>query len=125
MAVDGLLETAWVEGVAGPGTGEWLMLTFPGTIEVHSVRLDAGYDRDADIFTRNNRIKRATFVFSSGEQVQLDLSDARGPQEIPPVRAPGPNIETTYVQVIIDEVYAGTHYDDTCLAEIEVWGKVK
>jgi len=125
MAVDGLLETAWVEGVAGPGTGEWLMLTFPGTIELHSVRLDVGYDRDTDVFNKNNRIKRATLIFSSGEQVQLDFSDVRGLQEIPLVRAPGPNIETTYVQVVIDEVYPGTRYDDTCLAEIEVWGKVK
>jgi hypothetical protein len=49
----------------------------------------------------------------------------QGLQEIPLVRAPGPNIETTYVQVVIDEVYPGTRYDDTCLAEIEVWGKVK
>jgi len=125
MAVDGLLETAWAEGVAGPGTGEWILLTFPGTIDVHSVRVDVGYDRDAGIFAKNNRVKRATFVFSSGEQVQLDFSDARGRQEISLVRAPGPNIETTYVQVVIDEVYPGTRYDDTCLAEIEVWGKVK
>lgn len=33
--------------------------------------------------------------------------------------------ETAYVKIVIGEVYPGTHYDDTCLAEIEVWGKVK
>jgi hypothetical protein len=66
MATDGALETAWVEGVAGPGTGEWIELSFPGTIEVHSIRVDVGYDRDAEIFGKNNRIKKVTLVFSNG-----------------------------------------------------------
>lgn len=125
MATDGAFETAWVEGVAGPGVGEWIELTFPGTIEVHSVGLDVGYDRDAGIFGKNNRIKKVTLVFSSGEEVELGFADERGMQTIPLVRAPGPNIETMSVKVVIDEVYPGTHYDDTCLAEVEVWGWTK
>jgi hypothetical protein len=122
MATDGALETSWVEGIAGPGIGEWIQLTFPGTIEVHAIGMDVGYDRDAAVFNQNNRIKRVTLVFSSGEQVELGFADRQGMQVIPLVRAPGPSIETTYVQVVIDEVFPGTKYDDTCLAEIEVWG---
>ena len=125
MATDGALETAWVEGVAGPGVGEWIELTFPGTIEVHSVGLDVGYDRNADIFGKNNRIKKVTVIFSSGEEVELGFDDKRGMQTIPLVRAPGPNIETTSVKVVIEEVFSGSTYDDTCLAEIEVWGWAK
>jgi putative hemolysin len=124
-AIDGLLESPWVEGVAGPGIGEWISLAFPGTIEVHAIGLDVGFDRDADIFAANNRIKRATFIFSSGEEVTLDFADAQGVQTIPLVRAPGPDIETTSVKVVIDEVYPGSRYDDTCLGEIEVWGVVR
>jgi hypothetical protein len=125
MATDGALETAWVEGMSGPGVGEWIELTFPGTIEVHSVGLDVGYDRDAGIFGKNNRIKKVTLVFSGGEEVELGFADERGVQTIPLVRAPGPNIETTSVRVVIEEVFSGSTYDDTCLAEIEVWGRVK
>jgi len=125
MAMDGALETSWVEGVAGPGVGEWIQLSFPGTIEIYYINLDVGYDRDADIFYANNRIKRVTFVFSSGEQIEMDLSDARGMQMIPLARAPGPSIETTFVRIVIDEVYPGSRHDDTCLAEVEVWGKTK
>ena len=36
------------------------------------------------------------------------------------VRGPGPDVETTSVRVISEEVYPGTRYGDTCLAEIEV-----
>jgi hypothetical protein len=122
MAMDSALDTAWAEGVSGSGVGEWLELQFPGTVEVHSIALDVGYDQDQDIFSANNRIKRATFIFSSGEQVTLDFSDSRGLQTIPLVRAPGPNINTTSVRMVINEVYPGSRYDDTCLAEIEVWG---
>jgi hypothetical protein len=125
MATDGRLDSSWVEGVAGAGVGEWLLLTFPGEIEVHSISLDVGYDRDADIFFKNNRIKTVTLVFSNGESLQLGFADERGMQTVPLVRAPGPNIETTTVQVVIDEVFPGTKYDDTCLAEIEVWGRTK
>jgi hypothetical protein len=123
MATDGARETAWVEGVAGPGVGEWIELSFPGTIEVHTIAIDVGYDRDADIFAKNNRIKQVTLVFSNGEQVELDFADQRGMQTIPLVRAPGPNITATSVRVVIDEVYPGSKYDDTCLAEIEIWGR--
>ena len=125
MAVDGSRETAWVEGAAGAGIGEWIMLTFPGTIEIHSIGMDIGYNRNADTFAKNNRIKRATLIFSNGERIELGFADRRGLQTIPLVRAPGPNIETTYVKVVIEEVYRGSRYDDTCLSEIEVWGKTK
>jgi hypothetical protein len=121
-AIDGSEETAWVEGVPGPGTGEWIQLTFPGTIELHLLGFDVGFDKNADLFAKNNRIKKATLVFSNGEQTSLSFEDARGLQEFSMVRAPGPNVETTSIKIVVDEVYPGTAYDDPCLAEIEVWG---
>jgi hypothetical protein len=123
--IDGRLDSPWTEGVAGPGIDEWVMLTFPGKIEVWAIGLDAGYDRDADLFRANNRIKRALLVFSNGEQVEVTLSDKQGMQTTVLARAPGPSIETTYVKIVIKEVYPGTRYDDTCLGEIEVLGRTK
>jgi LysM repeat protein len=125
MATDGAPGTAWVEGVVGSGTGEWIGLRFPGMVEIHSIRMDIGYDKNADVFYKNNRIKRVTLVFSTGEQLELGFADGRGMQEIPLVRAPGSNIETTSVKVVIEDVFPGWKYDDTCLAEIEVWGRTQ
>jgi len=121
-AIDGSKETAWVEGAAGPGTGEWIKLTFPAPVELHALSFDVGFDKDADLFAKNNRVKRATLVFSNGERSSVDFADQRGLQQISMARAPGTNIETTFVKIIIEEVYRGTKYDDTCLAEVEVWG---
>jgi hypothetical protein len=122
LATDGALETSWVEGVPGPGIGEWFMLTFPGAAEISYINLDVGYDRDADSFYANNRIRRATLIFSGGEQIDVTLSDIRGMQTIALAHYAGSNIETTFVKLIIQEVYPGSEYDDTCLAEIAVWG---
>jgi hypothetical protein len=86
--------------------------------------MDVGYDRDDDIFYANNRIKRVTLSFSTGEQIEMDLADARGMQTIVLARAPIP-LKTTFVRIAIAEVYPGSRHDDTCLAEIEVWGRTK
>jgi hypothetical protein len=125
MAVDGRRSTAWAEGVRGSGVGEWIKLTFREPIEVHSVGLDVGYDSRSDIFYKNNRIKRVTLVFSNGEQLQLGFADRRGMQTIPLVRAPGPNIETMFIKIVIEEVFPGWKYNDTCLAEVVVYGRTK
>jgi putative hemolysin len=131
-ANDGLLSTPWSEGVDGAGVGEWIMLEFPGTIEIQGIGVSVGYDRDADdklrspeVFGNNNRLKRATLIFSNGERTTVDFADTRGVQVRPLVRAPGPNIQTDSVKLVIEEVYPGALYDDTCIAEIEVWGVTK
>jgi hypothetical protein len=131
-ANDGLLSTPWSEGVDGAGVGEWIMLEFPGTIEIQGIGVSVGYDRDADdklrspeVFGNNNRLKRATLIFSNGERTTVDFADTRGVQVRPLVRAPGPNIQTDSVKLVIEEVYPGAVYDDTCIAEIEVWGVTK
>jgi hypothetical protein len=53
------------------------------------------------------------------------LSDTRGIQTIPLVRAPAAAIQTSSVKVTIAEVYPGSKYNDTCIGEIEVWGRTK
>lgn len=117
MSIDGQVETAWVEAADGPGQGEWLMLSFPTPVTVSKLGIDVGYDLTAATFAANNRLKKATLIFSNGQQIPLEFADERGVQvrEIEPV-------ETTYVQIVINEVYPGSTYDDTCLAEVEVWG---
>lgn len=66
------------------------------------------YDRGADLFAKDDGIRRASLVFSSGEQVALDLEDARRRQEFALARAPGPSIETTSVRMIVEVVYPGS-----------------
>jgi hypothetical protein len=122
-AINGLVETPWCEGAAGPGVGEWLELTFPEQLEVAYLSLHVGYDYSDDIFFKNNRLKRVTFIFSNGEEIEWSFDDERGPQLVPLACAPGPCLEVTSLKIVIDEVYPGSTYDDACIGEIEVWGQ--
>ena len=121
-AINGLLESPWCEGAAGSGVGQWLMLEFPALLELAYIGIDVGYDYDDDIFFKNNRIKKATFFFSDGTELPWEFDDERGLQLVPLACAPGPCTQTTFVKLVIDEVYPGSLYDDACIAEIEVWG---
>lgn len=118
FAVDAHLETAWVEGVPGPGEGQWLDLSFGEPLTITHIGIDVGYDMDDTIFYANNRVQSVTLLFSDGTMQQATFADTRGMQyvAIAPVR-------TTSVTVMIESVYAGSTYDDTPIAEIEVWGE--
>jgi hypothetical protein len=121
-AINGLLESPWCEGAAGSGVGQWLMLEFPAPLEVAYISIDVGYDYNDDIFFMNNRIKKARLIFSDGTELPWEFDDERGLQLVPLACAPGPCTQTTFVKLVIDEVYPGSSYDDACIAEIEVWG---
>lgn len=109
--------TSWVEGATGPGIGEQLVLSFSQPINVVRLGLDIGFDRDDSIFAANNRVHRVNLLFSDGSKQSIEFADQRGVQYIQLDR-----VTTDVIIIIIDSVYAGTKYDDTCIAEVEVWG---
>jgi hypothetical protein len=109
--------TAWVEGVTGAGTGESLQLRFSQAVTITRIGLVVGFDLNATVFAANNRVKQVQLVFADGSTQQVAFADERGMQyrDITPVR-------TDSLSLVIAEVYPGTSYDDTALAEVEVWG---
>ncbi|MGC9523250.1 MAG: NADase-type glycan-binding domain-containing protein [Anaerolineae bacterium] len=124
-AIDGQKETAWVEGVAGSGVGEWLQLSFPESVEVHALNVDIGYDKSADLFAKNNRVREATLHFSGGQAVTVTFDDVRGLQPVSLTDLLGGPVTTDWVRVTLAAVTPGSRYDDTCIAEIEVYGIVQ
>jgi serine/threonine protein kinase len=110
---DDLIETAWVEGVKGPGTGEWIAFTFkPQTIQY--IEIYPGYGKSRELFFANHRLKRATLIFSDGTRASLQLFDEPRVQTVA-LQAP---VRSGSLRLIIEEVYAGSKYDDTVISEI-------
>lgn len=110
---DDRIDTAWVEGANGAGIGEWIAFTFkPQTVQY--IEIYPGYGKSHDLFFANNRLKRATLVFSDGTRAAVQLFDEPRMQT---VMLPTP-VRTGSLRLIIEEVYAGTAYDDTVIAEI-------
>ena len=116
-ALDRNPATAWVEGAIGPGVGEQLVLTFPRPVTLVRLGFDIGFDRDDRIFAANNRVRSAKLLFSDGSVQRVEFLDQRGMQY--PSFA---GVTTSKLTVVIDAVYPGTKYDDTCIAEVQIWG---
>lgn len=116
-AFDDNLASAWVEGVTGPGIGESLTLRFEQPVTITRLGLDIGFDRDEAIFFQNHRVRRARVSFSNGDEQTLEFDDQRGVQFTPMNHGP-----VAWITITIVEVYPGSLYDDTPIAEVSAWG---
>ena len=139
--IDKKLETAWVEGVKGPGKGEWIKLKLDAEKISHSstpfsiseIGIIPGYAKSRTTWHENNRVKRMLVVIYNPTPVQeiewfafrLFLKDDNKLQlfEIPSdyiVCNSDPMTKTVWFK--IEDVYPGTKYDDTCISEIVLRG---
>ena len=120
LATDGDPETAWCEGIAGAGAGEWIELSLPGDPLVQSLTLVNGYAKggaSSRIWEANGRV-RTLVVSAGGERRTLALQDTGLGQQVslnPPVRA-------SALRLAIGAASSGTRYEDTCISEIQLWG---
>lgn len=119
---DGNLSTAWVEGVAGPGIGEYVELYYPAGTVVYGGTVFPGYWKTESLFYENNVPTRLR-VESGGQQRWLDLTPVQnGYYEGYPgftFSFTEPLVSDGTVRVVIEEVRSGWNYDDTCISELQ------
>ena len=138
-AFDGMAETSWCENIKGDGVGQYI--DFSLTKRTWGLSINNGFTRlpvkdwlfnsnngeipfdkkvrdDSkgfkDYYSQNNRIKRLSITDSAGSILySIQLEDQRDPQTFPGIcLSPG-----TY-RLVIEEVYQGTKWQDTCLGEL-------
>ncbi len=110
-------ETAWVEAAAGDGSGEWIQLNFDKEVILNGIDFEVGYKKSKDIYLKNNRPKNVRVEFSDGSDIYIEFSDGFEYG----TRIEMDSVKTTYVKVIIEDVYKGSSYDDACISEIHVY----
>ncbi|MBV9210147.1 MAG: discoidin domain-containing protein [Acidobacteria bacterium] len=112
--LDGDLQTAWIEGVPGPGLGEWIRCDFDREVKLNRVRLTPGYFKNASIWKQNNRVAAATLYFSDGASRSYTFPDQMQWQ---PLDTGG--VRTRFVRLVISEMYPGSvDSEDTAISEI-------
>ena len=120
-AIDGKSSTAWIEGAAGPGSGEWIRFDFDREINLHRIVIQPGYFKGPQVWAENNRLAKVTAQFSDGSSRALTLNDRMESQ-----RFDFGSVKTRWVRLVIGSVYEGTDpgpNDDTALSEIAFeWG---
>ena len=115
-AIDGKRTTAWIEGVDGPGYGEWIRFDFDREINLHRILIQPGYFKGPQIWAENNRLAAITAYFSDGSSRELSLPDRMESQKLDVG-----SIRTRWVRFAIRSVYKGTNpgqTDDTALSEV-------
>ena len=115
-AVDGQSNTAWIEGAAGDGAGEWIRFDFNREIKLHRIIIQPGYFKGAQTWAQNNRLATMTAQFSDGSSRVLNFRDQMEAQRIDVG-----SVKTRWVRLVIGSVYHGTDpgpNDDTALSEV-------
>lgn len=116
-AADGDETTSWQEGESGSGIGTTLTLHFDREYSVRYLVMKLGNWRSDSLYTENNRPKTLTIMFGD-ESVQVTFPDEKKEVCVTLSR----DVKASDVTFRVDDVYAGSEYDDTCIAEIDVRG---
>lgn len=135
--LDKNLKTSWVEGKKDAGVGEWILIKTNKS--VGTLKFANGYQEKESSYYANNRVKSAkvllitepmiasTNISEIAEQIDdllsndmiswemVDIQDKTGYQEIKLANKGA----CKYLVFQIADVYKGTKYNDTCIAEIE------
>jgi TIR domain len=108
--------TAWVHGTHKSGAGQWIVVEFDGWRAVKSVTVRNGYQKNADIFEKNSRVRQLRLAFSQGESKVVSLEDRLGDQTIvldQPIKA-------YWIEFVVEDVFAGSKYPDTAISKLFV-----
>jgi F5/8 type C domain-containing protein len=111
-AMDGKKSTAWIEGLDGPGLGEWIRFDFDREINLHRIFIQPGYFKSPQIWADNNRLESATAYFSDGSSRELTFTNRMDSQKIDVG-----SVRTRWVRLVIKSVYYGTD-PDTAISEV-------
>ena len=115
--IDGNNATAWVEDADGQGEGESLTIELDDTYAVSGFVINAGYQKNTEVYDNNSRPKELIVTFSDGQSFMVELDDYYGAQKV----VLDSSIETTSVTFTINDVYPGSKYEDTVISEIQLF----
>ena len=111
---DGSLKTNWTEDVSGIGSGEYVAFSLKNTCAVNGLQIYTGSHLTKTNFRKNGRPSELLLTFSTGETLTVPLEDTYDLQEITFDRF----YYTDSIKVTIQDVYTGTTYTDTVIAEL-------
>lgn len=117
VLLDGYVDTAWVEGVSGYGSGEYVRIGFPAGTVVHGFGIVNGYQKSESLFWKNSA--PSTLIVGSGDTLyRLNLTAGYGYYEEFNL---GSLVTDGSFYIIIENVRPGSAYKDTCISEIWLW----
>ncbi|QTQ10856.1 hypothetical protein HRI96_00795 [Treponema parvum] len=118
----------WVEGVKGPGIGEWIEVVINGIEPWGTCYLQIlnGYVdvRKPHLFKQNNRIKEATLFCKPSRSDEKPFEMKIKFEDFVYVKNIVFDKSCRKIKIRIDSVYEGSKYDDTVITSIYTPGTV-
>lgn len=127
---DKSFDTAWAEGVEGDGIGESLTLTLDQPMKLDAIGIVPGYAKSFSTYFNNNRIRQLSLIINDETTLQAELPDEysfykNDPAGIRYVSLGSYKNKIRTIRLVIDSVYPGTKYHDSCISEIHLQTRVK
>jgi hypothetical protein len=119
--IDGKDATAWSEGVAGDGIGEWIEFTITSNFSIGSSwQIGNGYNRNKEVWQQNSRVKKMKVLVDdqlTGYVMLSNISSYQSFDIAPSWLKESPSFKKgTRIKFVIEEVYKGSKYDDTLIS---------
>ena len=125
-AFDGSLSTTWSEGASGIGPGEYLSAGYSGDGSrwaVAGLAVWNGYQKSSDRYYKNARPRRVKLILISDAVGTIvydaTLEDIMGAQYII-LEYRVPFLSWVNATLMIEDVYTGSKYQDTCISEMDL-----
>lgn len=117
-AADGSERTSWQEGADGDGIGENLHLTLAKTYRVKYMSFQLGNWNSQEYYDKNNRPKELEITVGDVTQ-SVTFPDGKVEYWIELSK----ECPASEIDLVIQSVYKGSEWEDTCIAEIGVYGR--
>ena len=113
--------TAWNSdgSQAEDGVGETIDLFFADPVWVQRLVFNNGFQRDAETYADNARIRRADVLLDGGERLSIRLEDLGLQRQA--IELPEPLLTTT-VRIQVTETFPGDTYPDLAVSDIALDG---
>lgn len=116
--IDAKVGSAWCEGEAAAGLGEWIEYRFDGEVTLNRIELYNGNWYSREYYDRHNRIKLVQIKYSNGTTERWEVPD-KMERQVLTLKAP---VKTRSVRFVLKEVFPGNTFNDTYLSEMLFFG---
>jgi len=110
---------SWAEGSKGNGVGEYIQISMGGREWIYGFAIKNGYG-NIDYFAKNNRVKAFKIYVGGTYSETIVIKDSPGFEQYY-FKKPGSYKD---IRFVIDDVYPGALYNDTCIAEFWLLEKI-
>lgn len=114
-------KSAWSEGAAGPGIGEWLELKPAVAKPLAAIGITPGFAKSAELFKANTRPKRILVTLNGEHEFTADIPDSSDYCRVP-VSGYGKPVKS--IRITFKDVWKGEQFEDLCVTHILLESKL-